>query len=39
MPNAVAKFMEMLAKETGWLFLVYGTGPNPSDDGRIYLKK
>jgi hypothetical protein len=31
--------MEMLAKETGWVFLVYGIGPNPSDDGRIYMKQ
>jgi hypothetical protein len=31
--------MEMLAKETDWVFLVYGIGPNPSNDRRIYMKQ
>jgi len=39
MPTAMRQIMEMLAEETGWLFLVYGTGPNPTDDGRIYLRR
>ena len=39
MPTAVRQVMEMLVKETGWLFLVFGVGPNPTDDGRIYMRK
>ena len=39
MPAVVRQVMEMLAKETGWLFLVYGIGPNPTDDGRIYMRQ
>jgi hypothetical protein len=39
MPTVVCQVMEMLAKETGWVFLVYGIGPNPSNDGRIYMKQ
>jgi hypothetical protein len=39
MPTVVHQVMEMLAKETGWLFLVNGIGPNPTDDGRIYMRQ
>lgn len=39
MPTIVRQVMEMLVKETGWLFFVYGIGPNPNDNERIYMRK
>ena len=39
MPEILSTIMERLSKATGWVILMAAGGPNPSENGSIYMQK
>jgi len=39
LPSIVKSVFQAIMQLTGWVFFVSAGGPNPSDDGHIYMEK
>jgi hypothetical protein len=39
LPAMLKSALEALAEATGWVLFVAAAGPNPSDNGHIYMEK